>query len=272
MTDMKKKALDNLSILSQLRLYSSVKNLADWCVYQWPESFDPENKDGCYRIWARADAAKNLCDYSFALKTVRELMEKDPDYFPDIMKTLENTCVQEINRRGELRLFCDHERLRGILERLMYVYDAINKPVHIHVAQDEETYNMFYGETFPGKEIKPFNDFQACCFYGDPDKYWIVFKAEYLADNIEDAEILGLCAHEMGHLDLQSKNITHQYMHTKHSTKADLMIRERLNDLYVLSKGFAWPLYRSRLRFGAAPSVMSPQEIHDYLLKLISHG
>lgn len=271
MQDMKKESLDNLSRLIQKKLYSSAKNLADWCCSQWPEAFEPDSRDGCYRIWVRAEAAKNLCDYAFALETVRELMEKNPAYYPDILGGLEKVCREEIEESGKQLLVCENERLKRILERLMYVYDTIDKPVHIYVAQDEEAYNTFYKEAFPGGEIEPFGSFQASCFYGDPEKYWIVFKTEYLADSIDDEEILGLCAHEMGHLDLLSKNIAHRYAHTKYSTPNDLMITERLNDLYVLSKGLAWPLYRSRLRFGAAPAVMSPQEIHEYMLKLRSH-
>lgn len=271
MRDMKKESLDNLAVLSQMQLYGSVKNLADWCEQMWPEAFNMKDDAGCYRIWARADAAQKLCDYSFALDEVRRLTENKPEYFSDIMHSLEEKCLKGMEERNMPPLHCDHERLRGILERLMYVYDAVDKPVHIYVAQDEEAYNTFYKEAFPGGEIEPFGNFQACCFYGDPEKYWIVFKTEYLADSIDDEEILGLCAHEVGHLDLRSKNVAYPYAHTKHMTKNDLMITERLNDLYVLSKGFAWPLYRSRLRFGAAPAVMSPQEIHEYMLKLRSH-
>ena len=46
------------------------------------------------------------------------------------------------------------------------------------------------------------------------------------------------------------------------------MIDERLTDLYVLSKGLAYSLYRARLCRGASRYVMSAANIAEYIQKI----
>lgn len=242
------------------RHYSSARNLQEWWCNSNPELFGLDVENAKAYNMTMAHAAWFLSDYQFAVETYKALIQRFPDLDSETIRQLIAKFETEYSVH-EQRVFCENDMLRAILERLRYVFDGIDKPIRVYVAQNEETYKAFHRKTFPGQEIYPFSALVACGFYWDPSCYWLVFKAEYLDGSKSVDALTGLCAHEMAHLDLNAKGIHNGFLRRKTDGGTDFFIQERMTDLYVLSKGLMHALYMTRKEFGASKWVISCNEI-----------
>lgn len=249
---------------------ASARNIGEWYFGEFPRRYNKENNKREYLFlaaaaWFASDYVKAAEMYRYLQDTYPDCNETDKGY---MRERLEKFSVMEANAP---RIDCDDERLRAVLHRLRYVFSAINRPIRAHVAPSEAEYNAFFVRQFPGHPIYPYGKFVAVGFYYDPDALWLVFKRDVI-DDMDDEELTGLCAHEMAHLDLCCKGIPAQIRDfpelRAEKTVKNMPIDERLTDLYVMSKGLAYSLYRARLSQGASKMVLTAANIAEYIQKL----
>ena len=139
------------------------------------------------------------------------------------------------------------------------------------IAESEADFDSFYARQFPGADPYAYGDFVATGIYYDKGEYWLVFKRD-VVDELDDEALTGLCAHEMAHLDLDSQDIPSRFRgFPEIRVRAQMensMINERLTDLYVLSKGLAYSIYRERLYSDASRHLMTAVNIAEYIQKI----
>ena len=257
-----------ISKLGHNSYFSCVKNLGDWYFGEMPDEYNYGNSK--LELLHMAVCAWYISDYQWAVQTFKNLLRDYTDCDPDEVKKMQ-AFIDEYNNSlagANRNVVCDDERLAPIMERLSYVYDKITKDVIVFVAKSEDDYNEFFKETFPGKELYPYDSFFATGLHHNPKARYLVFKEE-LVNSMDDTELLGLCAHEMAHLDLLDSGIDRLFNRFEQLPSVDnrnMFMSEHLTDLYAISKGFAYPLYKSRARFGNHFSVMSAEEIKLLIL------
>lgn len=248
--------------LAHNRYFSCAKNLCDWYFGEKPEIYNYEKSKN--ELWQIAVCAWYLSDYLWATKTFKKLLNFYTGDTSEVTKVRKfvaeyDNFIVDYKRTAS----CDNERLRPIIERLNYVYDRIAKNIVVFVAKSEEDYKDFFKTKFPDKEIHSYKNFQAVGLHYNPKVHYLVFKEDVI-NSLDDTELLGLCAHEMAHLDMIDADIDNLFStFEKLSSPNDRnkFINEHLTDLYVISKGFAYPLYKARLKMGNHFSVMSAEEI-----------
>lgn len=248
--------------LAHNHYYSCAKNLGDWYFGEKPETYNYENSKA--ELWHIAVCAWYLSDYRWATDTFKKLLNyytKDSSEVTKVRKFVAEYDNFIVGNKKNAR--CDNERLRPIIERLNYVYDRITKNIVVFVARSEEDYKDFFKTKFPDEEIYSYKNFQAVGLHYDPKVHYLVFREDDV-NSLDDTELLGLCAHEMAHLDLVDAGIDDLFSKFEKlplPNDRNKFINEHLTDLYVISKGYAYPLYKARLKMGNYFSVMSAEEI-----------
>ena len=261
---------NNLQSLYERKYYSSVKNLADWFFHEKSEIFSLSTAPVDWKF--RADAAWYLSDFQSATELYQQMISLTTNtYVISLKPELENRIREYEKNLVQTRkpISCEDERLRPIMERLSFVFNRISLPVFIRVAKDEADYERFFTETFPNQTLVAYDSFQACGFYYDPTRYWLIFKQDVIDRFSSDDALLGMSAHEMAHLELRSLLLDQLFVNNANNTlRLDFSIEERMTDLYVMSKGLAYPLYCSRQMVKAGPAVLSAEELKIYFESL----
>lgn len=259
---------------------ASGKNIGEWYFGEFPNRYNKENDKMGYLYlsmvtWYVSDYVKAAEMYRYLQKSYPECHEIDKRRIHDRLEAF-----AEMEKSAPAIECPDDDRLRATLHRLRYVFNAIDHPIRVYIAKSEEDYNDFHRRQFPNHEVYPYNTFVAAGFYHDykeDDKesaLWLVFKRDVI-DDLDDEELTGLCAHEVAHFDLFCKGIPDLIrffpeLNGKYEklTINNMMINERLTDLYVMGKGFAYSLYRFRLCYGASKHLLTAANIAEYIQKL----
>ncbi len=240
--------------------YSCAKNLQEWWFKEKPEVFGIDQRPARKINLVMAHAAWNLSDYQFAVEMYKELIKRYPELESEEIRDRiwqYETLIDD----GNLFPICDHPVLEPILQRLKHIYHGIKKPIRVFVAKDEADYLDFGAKHFPTLTLDPFSTLGASCFLNDPRQYWILVKEEMLNGEVSKEALTGLLAHEFAHLELFSTRVFHNYLVLKETKTFDVVINERLTDLYVISKGLAHALYQSRKELGESSDTFSAAEI-----------
>ncbi len=253
----------NILALMGKNEWNGARNLADW--YLASEA-DP------YLRMCRAMCAWELSDYAFAAEEYRDLLSLDIAsslFHPvDIHRMTDRSLEFQNGKKARATIdfskISNDDRLIKVITRLSYVFHHIQLPVGLYVAESEADYNAFFSEAFPGKDIYPYKDFCATCFYHDSRKRWIVFKREHIG-SYDDMQLLGECAHEMAHLDGEGLGF---YDCDSFFFRGSFMINEKVTDWYAISRGFAYPLYLVRKKMGASDMVMDQNDLKEYFDEL----
>jgi len=249
---------------------ASAKNIGDWYFGEFPREFNREDNKQEYLFLATA--TWHLSDYARAAEMYRYLLETYPECNGTDKRRMQDRLASfEAMEAQAPAVDCPDERLGAVIHRLRYIFGAISRPIRVFIAESEADYDAFYARQFPGAEPCAYGGFEAVGIYYDEAAYWLVFKRDDI-DELDDAVLTGLCAHEMAHLDLVSRGIPAQFRDFREicigARLENGMIDERLTDLYVLSKGLAYSLYRARLYRGASKYVMTAANIAEYILKI----
>ncbi len=243
------------------------KNLGDWYFGEMPETYNFEtSKQELARI---SICAWGIGDKVFAAENFRKLLAGDcSSVSAGDVEQMRGYIKEYDNRLADYKknVICSDERLKPIIERLGYVYGNIDKNIVVYVSKSEEEYNEYFKKKFPNvKEIHPYAGFIATGFYYDENVYHLVFK-QHEIDMLGDIELLGLCAHEMAHLDLVAKGIQNTFNTYEKTEIINQFINEHLTDFYAISRGFGYALYKNRALKSPHPALMSADEIKRLIL------
>ena len=235
-----------------------------------------DSSEGMYSWFVEAvleDVAMDLC-----AKDDMPWNDTTAEMYKELIKRYPELESEEIRDRiwqyetliddGDLFPICDHPVLEPILQRLKHIYHGIKKPIRVFVAKDEADYLDFGAKHFPTLTLNPFSTLGASCFLNDPRQYWILVKEEMLNGEVSKEALTGLLAHEFAHLELFSTRVFHNYLVLKETKTFDVVINERLTDLYVISKGLAHALYQSRKELGESSDTFSAAEIAAFSIGL----
>lgn len=249
---------------------ANAKNIGDWYFGEFPGKYNRENNKYEYlylamNTWYVSDYVKAAEMYRYLLQTYAECPDEDRRCMEERLQIFE---AREAQAQA---VDCPDERLGAVIHRLRYVFGAISRPIRVFIAESEADFDSFYARQFPGADPYAYGDFVATGIYYDKGEYWLVFKRD-VVDELDDEALTGLCAHEMAHLDLDSQDIPSRFRgFPEIRVRAQMensMINERLTDLYVLSKGLAYSLYRERLYSGASRHLMTAANIAEYIQKI----
>ncbi len=240
--------------------YASAKNLAEWYVHIAPGFLQGDP----FPEMVIAMSAWELSDCAFAAERFEKLGDREmPDRAELRQSVREYGEIREIIRGGTWKapavaVSCNDPRVERILGQLAYVFHDIRKPVLGYVTDSEEDYTAYMTAHLP-REDKAYATFQACGFYSDPYARHLLFKKQIIDGMSEDA-LRGICAHEMAHLELTDTGVRRQFCsRTSSRSREEMHINERLTDLYVISKGLAYSLWRCREK--ASSFVLSRDDI-----------
>ncbi len=255
--------------------YSSAKNLADWYLSFSPEYRERDSSPGAvfapnpFPEIVSAMCAWQLGDFCDAAGRFEVLRAVCADGDRQRMEQLLGLFAQ---MTPPVAIDCPHERLRGVLHRLSFVFSGIRWGVRVFVAGSEAEYLDFLRTCLPGVDCA-YDSFLACGFSGGGlDPCWLVFRREILEGEhaFADNALLGLCAHEMAHLDLGSRGIPDAFQDFRVPDARplwDQAVNERLTDLHVISKGLGCALWSARAndRKDDSGYVMTRQDIYSYI-------
>ena len=263
-----------LQWLMQKEWYSSAKNLADWYLRFGPEYQERDSSpQGIFAPNPFPEIVSAMC--AWQLGDFRHAAAR--------FQVLKEVCSPEDWLRMEQRLGlfaqmpppvaidCPDEQLRGVMDRLSFVFSGIRWKVRVFVCGSEAEY-LDFRRTYLAGSSYPYSSFQACGFSGPGfDPCWLVFKRETIEKfRNNDDGLLGLCAHELAHLDLGSRGIPDAFQDFRVpgvQSRWDQTVNERLTDLHVISKGLACALWsvRAHDRRNDSGYVMTRQDIFSYI-------
>ena len=207
------------------RRLANAKNISDWYLSEEGGLLDTGI------LIRNAFSAWFLSDYVYAVSQFRKLLAYSKEDIPQQdIETMEKHICQFTQMKAPLEIDCKNERLHRHLIRLSYVFSSVNKPVRVFVADNEQDYDSFYTSHF-SSSVYPYKSFEAVGLYDDPNVYWLVFKNQIIT-GMDDEMLLGECAHEMAHIDIESKNSIKKPFQTVGDYQTfDQMINEKLTDL-----------------------------------------
>ena len=218
-----------------------------------------------------ANSCHMLCDLHGAIYFYDKLISRG--YEVDLVKSEIEKVNNKVLRLCSVNVFCDDKPLQKIIKSLVPVFNRIKKDLYVYVVNDEEEYHNVLSEKFdmPSSKVTiAYKDFRSVGLYENPAFHLLIFKRVDL-EKCTKTQIIGMCAHEIAHLELHDTEMRAAFNKFSGFTKENTFFNERLTDLYVLSKGFAYELYEERKgsqgNFNGSISyyIMSKEEIEDYI-------
>ena len=251
--------------------YADCRNYCDWAFGDNPTLFNPDALPEDFRCMA---VSTFLTGDILRAKPLLEQLLAMPQYAGDAeLRGMLDTASQAAPSR--IPIICENEvitpeiaRLITMLERLTHVFSGIQKPIRVLVPDSKEAYEQAYRNHWATGNIYAYESFMACGFGGvDIPFHWLVFKPQHISFAYPDAALEGMISHELCHREM-SDTLLYQTMIQLMPDLRKLEYNERLTDLRIMEHGLAYPLYRSRLHYGASRVVIQAAEIIGYLSKL----
>ena len=252
-------------------MFGSAKNLAEWYVHMGKDRLQGD----LFPEIAIAFSAWELSDLAFAAEKFTALKDrcgpadrqKMEQYIQQHERMKEMSAGSNQNPIGP-DIYCNDARVEKVLRRLGLVFYDIRHPIEAYVPNSKEDYNAYRSLHLPGVNTE-YATFRACCFYNDPDAYHLIIRKD-VADQQDENSLTGLCAHEMAHLELNDKGIRSLFFRfASPNCREDMHMNERLTDLYVISKGLAYPLWCNRKPKGKeSPMILDRDTIYSLICKL----
>ena len=244
------------------KLYSNVRNLLR---YYFDEKIW-DIKTASYDMYLLGNSCSLLSDFDTAEDCYRRLLQSE-SHAELCKRGMEELRVRRTHAKSAA-LFCSNERLNQILSRLLPVFDRIKKNIYVFVADDEAAYKQICREEFDQAEsaMYPWLGWAAVGLYNSADSHHLIFKRSTLREEVT-AALTGLCAHELAHLELTDTKMRKNFQTFAQFSEENQFFNERLTDLYVISKGFAYELFCARRALSQSPLIMSRNEILDYIEK-----
>ena len=243
--------------------YGSAKNLAEWYV-----RIAPAHQQGdIFPEIVIARSAWQLSDYAFAAEKMEELKDScSPEDRAEMLGRLQEYEQMPVSgRRLGPEVTCNDARVEKTLKRLAFIFHEIKKPVAGYVIESEQDYAEYMKTYLPTEKV-PYSYFKACGFYSGKDAYHVIFHKSVI-DKFDDTALTGICAHELAHLELTDKNVRYWFFQpASGACKEDFHMNERLTDLYVISKGLAYPLWYCRgERKKESHTILTREDIYNMI-------
>jgi hypothetical protein len=228
--------------------YASVRNILQ---YKFAEEWASEGfifRTAPTETFYLAQACEMIGDYDYArilLETLNEL-----DWKSKIVSTeIEHLSIREKSNRF-VDVKCNDQKVRDTLLRLVKVFHNLKRNITAFVGDSESEYkrvwNDYFGTPFDGN--CGWGTFYAVGVYKKPGENVLFFTQQ--STRCSEVEFLGLCAHEIAHLEQYDVGIRDNLTKISHMEKENSFFNERFTDLYVISRGFGYELACDRKSAG----------------------